>query len=80
MNMWAMIPMKPFSQAKTRLSAVLTEPERAALAAAMLRQVLRVVVSQRRYVGRWSLAVTPMCWRWLNRWARQSCTSRRRAA
>ncbi len=51
MNVWAMIPMKPFSQAKTRLSAVLTEPERAALAAAMLRQVLRVVVSQRRLCG-----------------------------
>jgi 2-phospho-L-lactate guanylyltransferase len=51
MNVWAMIPMKPLPQAKTRLSAVLTEPERATLAAAMLRQVLRVVVPQRRLCG-----------------------------
>ncbi|MFQ3645791.1 MAG: 2-phospho-L-lactate guanylyltransferase [Anaerolineae bacterium] len=51
MNVWAMIPMKPLAQAKTRLSAVLTDAERAELARAMLRQVLRVVVPQRRLCG-----------------------------
>ncbi len=51
MNVWAMIPMKPLAQAKTRLSAVLTDAERAELARAMLRQVLRVAVSHRCLYG-----------------------------
>lgn len=38
---WALIPVKRFSDAKTRLSEVLEENERAALAQAMLRDVLQ---------------------------------------
>lgn len=51
MNVWAVIPMKALPCAKTRLAPVLTGAARAALAEAMLRQVLRVVVPQRGLCG-----------------------------
>jgi 2-phospho-L-lactate guanylyltransferase len=45
MNVWALVPVKPFTSAKTRLSAVLTQAEREALAQAMLQQVLSVTAA-----------------------------------
>jgi len=41
--MWAIVPVKRFSNAKTRLATVLTEAERESLAIAMLNDVLRAV-------------------------------------
>ncbi|MEX2479633.1 MAG: 2-phospho-L-lactate guanylyltransferase [Gammaproteobacteria bacterium] len=41
--MWAIVPVKRFSNAKTRLASVLTEAERESLAIAMLNDVLRAV-------------------------------------
>ena len=38
--MWAIVPVKRFSNAKSRLAAVLTEAERESLAGAMLNDVL----------------------------------------
>jgi 2-phospho-L-lactate guanylyltransferase len=51
MNVWVVIPVKPLPLAKTRLSAVLTQTERQALALAMLRQVLSVVSAHQRLCG-----------------------------
>lgn len=43
MTLWAIVPVKPFGEAKTRLGAVLSAAERAALARAMLARTLTVV-------------------------------------
>lgn len=43
MSLWAIIPVKPFVRAKSRLSAVLSPAERSALAETLLRHVLGVV-------------------------------------
>lgn len=42
-SVWAIVPVKPLAAAKSRLSPVLSRPERAALVLAMLRQTLRVL-------------------------------------
>ncbi len=47
MNVSALIPVKGFVDAKQRLSSLLTAPEREILAEAMLKDVLREVVSAR---------------------------------
>ena len=41
----AIVPMKPFALAKTRLSGALTPPQRMALSRNMLRQVLRAILA-----------------------------------
>ncbi len=43
MNLWVIIPVKPFVRAKSRLSAALTPAERSELAERLLRHVLGVV-------------------------------------
>jgi 2-phospho-L-lactate/phosphoenolpyruvate guanylyltransferase len=43
MSLWAIIPVKPFVRAKSRLSEVLTPDERSRLAEYLLRHVLTVV-------------------------------------
>jgi 2-phospho-L-lactate guanylyltransferase len=43
MTLWAIIPVKPFVRAKSRLSAVLTPDERSQLAETLMRHVLTVV-------------------------------------
>jgi len=40
---WALVPIKPFASAKTRLDGLLTRPECARLAAEMARDVLRAL-------------------------------------
>jgi len=42
MRHWLIIPVKPFDQAKSRLAAVLPDPERVALSAQLLEHTLRV--------------------------------------
>lgn len=42
-GVWAIVPVKPFDRAKSRLSAVLAPADRAALAEAMFRDVLAAV-------------------------------------
>ena len=39
-RVWAVVPVKRFSHAKERLALVLSQPERARLARAMLQDVL----------------------------------------
>lgn len=43
MSLWAIVPVKPLKNAKSRLSAVLSPEQRYALAGAMFRHVLSVV-------------------------------------
>lgn len=43
MSIWAIIPVKPFNRAKSRLSSVLTPVERQELAETMLRHVLLTI-------------------------------------
>ena len=50
-NMWVVIPVKRFSNAKTRLSGVLSEAERESLAQSMLNDVLRAVGDARGVDG-----------------------------
>jgi 2-phospho-L-lactate guanylyltransferase len=43
MRLWVIVPVKPFAEAKARLSGVLSDPERYALARGMLERTLDVV-------------------------------------
>jgi 2-phospho-L-lactate guanylyltransferase len=45
MNVWAIIPVKPLSQAKSRLATVLTPGEREHLAAGLLERTIRLLLS-----------------------------------
>jgi 2-phospho-L-lactate guanylyltransferase len=47
-RIWAVVPVKAFSQAKSRLSSVLTQPARAGLAKAMLRDVLLATTGSKK--------------------------------
>ncbi len=51
MSLWAIIPVKPLKNAKSRLSAVLRPEQRYALAQAMFRQVLSVTSAEQRITG-----------------------------
>jgi 2-phospho-L-lactate/phosphoenolpyruvate guanylyltransferase len=51
MNIWAIVPVKPFIRAKSRLAAVLQPQERQALAEKMFRHSIEVLVSVRRVAG-----------------------------
>lgn len=51
MSLWAIIPVKPLKNAKSRLSNVLTSEERYEFAQAMLRHVLSVVTSVHSITG-----------------------------
>ena len=50
-EVWAIVPAKRFSQAKARLAPVLTRPERAQLARAMLHDVMTVLSSVKEFAG-----------------------------
>ena len=50
-RIWAVVPVKPFAQAKRRLSPVLGEAERAQLARAMLEDVLDALSGARLLAG-----------------------------
>lgn len=43
MSLWAIVPVKPFTQAKTRLASVLAPPEREQLSRTFLRHTLEVL-------------------------------------
>ena len=51
MNIWAIVPVKPFIRAKSRLAKVLQPHEREALAEKMFRHSLEVLVSVRPVAG-----------------------------
>ena len=51
MSLWAIIPVKPLKNAKSRLSPVLQPDQRFELAQAMLRHVLSVTMSVRQVTG-----------------------------
>src|SRR5690242_8897799 len=51
MNIWAIVPVKPFIRAKSRLAKVLQPHEREALAEKMFRHSIEVLVSVRRVAG-----------------------------
>ena len=55
-TLWAVVPVKSFASAKQRLAPVLTAQERAALARAMLQDVLQVLVNSPFVAG--TLVVT----------------------
>jgi len=45
MNVWAIVPVKPLSQAKSRLATVLTPAQRKHLASALLERTVRLLLS-----------------------------------
>lgn len=49
--MWVVVPVKPFAYAKRRLAGVLSEAERAALAAAMVRDLFTLLARCTRVTG-----------------------------
>lgn len=51
MSIWAIIPVKPFNRAKSRLSQVLTPEERQQLAETMFRHVLQVIRTVPQIMG-----------------------------
>jgi 2-phospho-L-lactate guanylyltransferase len=51
MNVWAIIPVKPLGQAKSRLATVLTPAEREHLAASLLERTVRLLLSVREIQG-----------------------------
>ncbi|MCY3977826.1 MAG: 2-phospho-L-lactate guanylyltransferase, partial [Chloroflexi bacterium] len=51
MSLWAIIPVKPLKNAKSRLSSVLMPDQRFELAQAMLRHVLSVTMGVRQVTG-----------------------------
>lgn len=51
MTVWAIVPVKPFAVAKSRLSPVLDAEQRAKLAEAMLCDTLATVTSEKRITG-----------------------------
>lgn len=57
MIIWALVPMRPLARAKSRLASTLSPPDRAALAEAMLVDVLEVAIGAPGIAG--VLVVTP---------------------
>src|SRR5689334_15348347 len=51
MNIWAIIPVKPFNRAKSRLASVLSPEQRAALAEHMFRHGLETLTSVKQISG-----------------------------
>jgi len=51
-TLWAVVPVKPFAQAKQRLALELSGPQRATLAACMLRDVLTALAATPALAGR----------------------------
>jgi 2-phospho-L-lactate guanylyltransferase len=58
-DIWAVVPVKEMTGAKQRLAGVLTEPQRRSLAAAMLEDVLDVLVSVKTLAGIVIVTVDP---------------------
>lgn len=50
-NIWAVVPIKPFASAKTRLAGVLTPPQHRYLARLMAQDVLHTLANCRRLAG-----------------------------
>lgn len=48
---WALVPVRPFTEAKTRLAPILSSVERAALAEQMLKDVLRALAAAPEIAG-----------------------------
>ncbi len=51
MNIWAIVPVKPFNRAKSRLAQILTSEQREALAEKMFRHSLEVLTEVRQIAG-----------------------------
>src|SRR5258708_23597546 len=51
MNIWAIIPVKPFNRAKSRLAPILSPEQRAALAEQMFRHSLEILSSVKQIGG-----------------------------
>jgi 2-phospho-L-lactate guanylyltransferase len=62
-DIWAVVPVKEMAGAKQRLAGVLTEPQRRALAAAMLEDVLDVLVTVPALAGIVIVTVDPQATR-----------------
>jgi len=62
-DIWAVVPVKEMTGAKQRLAGVLTEPQRRALAAAMLEDVLDVLVAVPALAGIVIVTVDPQATR-----------------
>ena len=56
---WALLPIKPFASAKSRLEGLLTRPECARLAEEMARDVLRALCSAPEISGIAILSMEP---------------------
>lgn len=51
MSVWAIVPVKPFNRAKSRLASVLSPEEREVLAEKMLRHTLETLVNSKSVTG-----------------------------
>ena len=51
MKLWLVTPVKPFDESKSRLAAVLSQAERAALSRSLLERTLRLAQDSGRFTG-----------------------------
>jgi 2-phospho-L-lactate/phosphoenolpyruvate guanylyltransferase len=69
--MWAVVPLKPFAQAKQRLAGVLSAAERAALMQAMVTDVLTALADSRQLHGILLVSREPQAADIAQRWGAQ---------
>lgn len=60
MNLWLLLPVKPFAQGKSRLASVLTEQERGLLNQALLHHVLSTALSAQIFSGATVISRDPL--------------------
>ena len=63
MKIWAIVPIKPFDAAKSRLSAVLTKRQRTELALDLLQNTLSILADWESLAGTLVASADPLVWK-----------------